>query len=77
MCPTLQIYSTDASMMPDEKVSRLHKNAPGILEMVGSVPDFDQNGLGLIVTLLTANIRSLKYTSAMTGPANGEAEASS
>ncbi len=58
----MQIFSTEAGMMPDQKIARIHDNLPSILSMVNaSPPKFDPRGLELLVTLVTSNVRSLKF----------------
>ena len=73
----MQIFSTEASMLPDQKISRfergyvnpvrtipkhnfyvfrIRENMDSILEMV-STGSYDSQGLGLLVTLITCNIR--------------------
>lgn len=41
---------------------RLHENVDSILKMLETEPDFDGHGLTLLVTLVTANIRSLRFS---------------
>ncbi len=61
----MQIYATDPGMMPDQKISRIHENVPKFLEMLDSEDsDFDRLGLGLIVGLITSNMRSLQFQGA-------------
>ena len=41
---------------------RICENMDSIIEMLHNVPGFDSHGLGLVVTLITANMSSLKFT---------------
>ena len=41
---------------------RICENMDSIVEMLHNVPGFDSHGLGLVVTLITANMSSLKFT---------------
>ena len=55
LCTYMQIFSTEANMMPDQKVLRINDD-------LNSLMDLDESGLSLIVSLVTANCRSLKFT---------------
>ena len=57
----MQIFSTDQTMLPDQKIDKVYENLSSILEMVNDdVTGFDSEGLVLITTLVTTNVRALK-----------------
>ena len=58
----MQIFSTEQTMLPDQKIDKVYENLSSILDMVGEEDsDFDSEGLVLITSLVTSNIRSLKF----------------
>lgn len=61
----MQIFSTDPSMLPDQKIAKIHENQDSLLEKLNEPEgDFDEQGLTLICTLVTSNVRSLKFCGA-------------
>ena len=58
----MQIFSNEPAMLPDQKVSKIHDDLKSILEMMDG-PDFDPQGLILINSLVSANLRPLKFGS--------------
>ena len=58
----MQIFSTEQTMLPDQKIDKVYENLSNILDMVNEEDtDFDSEGLVLITSLVTSNIRSLKF----------------
>ena len=58
----MQIFSTDQTMLSDQKIDKIYENLQSILDMVNEKDtDFDSEGLVLITSLVTSNIRSLKF----------------
>ena len=58
----MQIFSTDQTMLPDQKIDKVYNNLSSILEMLNEEDtDFDSEGLVLITSLVTSNVRALKF----------------
>ena len=58
----MQIFSTDQTMLPDQKIDKVYENLSSILEMVQEEnTDFDSNGLVIITSLVTSSMRALKF----------------
>lgn len=58
----MQIFSTDQTMSPDQKIDKIYENLASILEMVHEDnTDFDSEGLVIITSLVTSNMRALKF----------------
>ena len=48
-----------------QKISRIRETVPKFLEMLGSDDsDFDRFGLGLVTSMVTSNVRGLKFEGA-------------
>ena len=58
----MQIFSTDQSMTPDQKIDKIYDNLSSILDMVKEKETgFDSEGLVLIIPLITSNVRALQF----------------
>ena len=60
-----EIISTASDLPSPQKISRIRETVPKFLEMLGSDDsDFDRFGLGLVTSMVTSNVRGLKFEGA-------------